>query len=777
MNSYLELFGQKQADIRSTIANTMSDLGILTAKDNFYNGLLKKSEELLANGERSILYPDRLSAMNPQIGLKNQNIITGKNGLQIESPLGVKTYANPINGKYTSDVYADAINFSEKMAFDALSKISWYRNLVLVPKSIVQMNKTIFDQFTHAKVFMANNLFILGNGNFFIDPRKAMSFFRESFNALQPQLLYRNTPKDLQLYNFLLERGVVYSSTTAQDLKGLFRDIEQGGGEFLNKFYNRFSNSIKRLTEIAHDSYMAGDDFPKIYNFLAEWYKYRNAYADLIKAGKITELEIMDKAAKIVGNTMVNYNFVGSFVRGLRRTPIGNFPAFHSDVIRTGGNVIELGLQEAKDPVLRSIGIRRLLGFGIATSVAVPLVAQVVRGLYGITTDMVNAVREFVPSYAKGSQLIVMQDKDTGKYKYIDPSSGFVYDAFVGPVQSAVAGIESNRTFDENATTMQGIRKGLAEYLIKAKNPYIDESIWFGTFNDLFIRKGVTREGNRIWNPQAPLGDKIVKGVEYVFEKVAPFGYDRDKRIYHALTNTPGPRGEKYNFWDEAGVAVGARALVVDPIKDMPFLITEYEKKFKDSRGLFTGETLNKVPSTNDIVQNWIKANAAAYDLGNEMYKKKLAANILGVSNAQLFKEFEARQQENLFRRLQSNRFNPIPITEAQKKEFRKEYKDITTNFEDLEYAMPYDPTAIRMINQLKGIMRRMPYGQNFYDYINPKDWMIDTGEKTPLPADNKQSLNIAPINTPQVNPQVVSSGQQQVASSQNEFERAFPNG
>jgi hypothetical protein len=782
LNSYLELFGQKNADIRNTIANTMSDLGTLAAKDNFYKGILEKSDQLLANGERSILYPDRLSAQNPEIGLKNQNIITDKNGLQIESPLGAKIYTNPINGKFTSELYRDALTFNEKMAFDSLSKNVWYRNLVLIPKSIVQMNKTIFDQFTHMKVFVANNLFSLGNGNFFVDPRKVMSSFKEAFNALQPQLLYRNTPKDLQLYNFLLERGVVYSSSTAQDLKGLFKDLEDGGSTVLNKIFNRFGNGVQKLAYAAHDSYMAGDDIMKIYNFLVENYKYRNAYSDLLKTGKITELEIMDKAAKIAANTLPNYNFVGSFVRGLRRTPFGNFPSFHSEVIRTGGNVIELGLQEAKNPIEKWIGVRRLLGFGLATSVAVPLISQVVRGAYGITTDMVNAVKEFVPSYSKGSQLIVYQDKE-GNFKYIDASSGFVYDAFVGPAQSAIAGIESNKTFDENATTMQGIRKGLGDFLMKAKNPYLDESIWFGTFNDLFIRKGVTQEGYRIWNPQAPLGDKILKAIEYVSDKIAPFGWDRDKRIYHAITQTPGPRGEKYDTLDELGVMVGARSIKLDPLAQMPYVLDNYKKKFNDSRSLFTGETLKGgVITTDDIVLNWIKANAAAYNIGNEIYKKKQAANILGVTNQELLKVFETRQEGSLFKSLQMDRFKPIDITVSQQKEIKQEYKKIINNFEDLEYTMPYDPSAIRIINQLKNTMRRIPYGENFYDYIDPKDWLTGSNDQGSLQTpvnniNNKQVFNIAPVNTPNVNPQTVTPNPQQTSATQNEFQRAFPQG
>ena len=138
---------------------------------------------------------------------------------------------------------------------------------------------------------------------------------------------------------------------------------------------------------------------------MVENYKYRNAYADLLKNGKITELEVMDKVAKIVANTMPNYNYVGNFVKATRLSPLGNFPSFYSEVIRTGYNTLELGLMEAKDPITRSIGLKRLLGFGTVTAVAFPVVSQIVRGISGITKDEDTAARQFVPEYSKYSNL------------------------------------------------------------------------------------------------------------------------------------------------------------------------------------------------------------------------------------------------------------------------------------------------------------------------------------------------------------------------------------
>ena len=52
-----------------------------------------------------------------------------------------------------------------------------------------------------------------------------LSSFKKSFNTIQPQLLYRNLPEDQAFYRFMLDEGVVNSSSTFQDVQGLLKDI------------------------------------------------------------------------------------------------------------------------------------------------------------------------------------------------------------------------------------------------------------------------------------------------------------------------------------------------------------------------------------------------------------------------------------------------------------------------------------------------------------------------------------------------------------------------
>ena len=168
---------------------------------------------------------------------------------------------------------------------------------------------------------------------------------------------------------------------------------------------------MKKIYNVAGDLYVAEDDIWKTYNFLSEFDTYKNAYKAGLDKGLIkkmpNDLDIMKEAADIVRNTVPNYNYVGEFVQAFRRLPLGNFMSFPAEIVRTAGNIMHLGMKEAKNPVLRAQGLKRLTAFG-ATVAALPTVASaVVKGLYGVGSATVAAVREFLPDFSSGLSLLL----------------------------------------------------------------------------------------------------------------------------------------------------------------------------------------------------------------------------------------------------------------------------------------------------------------------------------------------------------------------------------
>ena len=146
-------------------------------------------------------------------------------------------------------------------------------------------------------------------------------------------------------------------------MQGLLKDIAKGG-DVIERVFGKLGKTTNKLFKGAQDLYVAEDDFYKIYNFYAEFDNLKNAFR-----GTRPDLELAREAAKIVRNTVPNYAYVSDFVKGLRRSPLGNFVSFPAEIIRTSFNIVEQGIKEMKNPALRSIGARRLIGYGTAVSI------------------------------------------------------------------------------------------------------------------------------------------------------------------------------------------------------------------------------------------------------------------------------------------------------------------------------------------------------------------------------------------------------------------------
>ena len=713
LRAFQRFFGQKR-DLRNTIINTMSDLSALVAKDDFYNNILKQSDELIANGERSVIYPTRLEAIR---NLKGQPIIADKNGLQIKSPLGESVYTNPLNGRFTSQELKDALQFGEKILFDKLAQEVWYQHLFLIPKGLTQISKTILSPFTHSRNFITASQFTVATGNAFKNPVKMLQNFKRAFNTIQPQLIYRNTPKDQALYKFLLEEQVVSSSATARDIAGVLDDIGKGGDVYMRAF-GKFGKGMKKLYEKAGDLYVAEDDFFKIYNFLSEFDTYKNIYDKAFKAGKIakmpSDLQIMKEAANIVRNTVPNYSYVGDFVKAMRRTPLGNFMSFPAEIVRTSGNILHLGLKEARNPLFKAQGLKRLASFGATTAAAPAVAGAMLKGMYGVTAGTIAAIREFLPSFSKDSTIYAIKDKE-GNIKYIDASGFMVYDTVINPAQSVLAGVERERVFDPDAPLTVGVLKGLGGGLSRLVRPFIDESIYLNTVNNIFIRKGVTADGRRLWNEDAPWGEQLYAATKYALTEVAPLSLKQFERLRLAYQELPGPRGEKYELPDEVAGFYGLRAIKMDPINSLNYKINDFKEGLRNTRSLFTGTVLKGGSITSDeIIERYYVSNQQRFKKFKELKRKIEAAEILGATRKDLGVLFDKRQENKNYQAINSDRFIPFDITKTTLAEFEKQKKELRDTFDDLNIPAGLDPSTYRTLMRMRRDMYRLRLDEDF---------------------------------------------------------------
>ena len=760
VRTFQRLFGQKR-DLRNTIINTMTDLSTLTAKDEFYNNILNLNNDLIKQGRSGIFYSTPTQA---RTGLRNviggEDIITTKGGLNIRSPIGEDFYTNPLNGKYTSQPYADALDFSEKILFDEIAKNIWYQHLVLIPKGLTQISKTILGPFTHTRNFLTQGQFALLNGNLFKDPRKITENFKRAFNTIQPQLLYRNAPKDQAMAKFLIEEGVLNTSAIGKDIAGLMDDLSRTGDVY-SRLFGKFGEGVKKIYQVAADLYIAEDDFWKVYSTFAEFDTYKNLYTNAYKAGKIkdlpTDLQIMKQATKIVRDTVPNYAYVGDAIQAMRRTPLGNFMAWPSSVLRSGLKTFELAQKEMKDPITYNQGVKRMFSFGTGTAVAVPAIQAAVHGAYGVTTKAVSAARFFVPDFSTNSTLILTRDEN-GDYKYIDGSGTFVYDTLTSPFQSIIAEVNMQTAYDPKAPVIPAVYKGLIKGIGKLMEPFISESIWLETFNNLVTRNGVTRDGKKLWNEQMDAPDKIIEAVRYFVGQVAPGSYKQSQRLITAIEGKPGPRGEKYEISDEVAGFYGLRQVKLEPLKKMDFKLNEYQKSVADARKIFTipaqrgGEI-----SGDEFIENFYYANRKKYEAMNNLKITNEMAEVLNVRKNDLAKVYNDRNLLRDYRYLEGNKFRPYTISKPLMQRTEEIYKELSTNFDNIEINKTLSNQTLNSLSRMINNMERVPLGENIDNYINIEDYLIGD-KKTLLGPRSEAPTNVQPLPLqPQPDAQIVS--------------------
>ena len=764
--AFKKLFGEYR-NAQKGIYNVASELAETVSRDKFYNELLADSNRIAAALKQG--NPDILRGqIGRPIFFKNYNdaVVNLPNQEITKIPLSLKTglpetiYKSPIDGYFTTVPYAEAIRVGDAVVGSNITRSLAWRIGMLIPKGISQAAKTILGPFTHARNFFSSMFTTIHRGNVLISPMKIADFLNRSRKAVQPQILYRasasleemgvpinaakfrNKPEDQALYRFLLEEGVTNQNIVARELEGIFQDIAQvrtanmTTDQFFNKILNTGTRKFKRLYDVAQDLYTAEDDFFRVYNFLAEAHKLDTAFENAIKKGikdingkvvtratKPTDLEIMKEAAQIVRETVPNYAYVSDFVKGVRRSPLGSFAAFPAEIYRTGANTTVRALKEIKDPVRKQIGYNSLVGQAFTYATLPPLLVETFRGLYGITRDQLNAIREVLPTWSEDNTILPVYEN--GKYKYIDFSHGFFYDTMIQPVQTTLAGVQRN----PDAPLVPQLMDSMVKATGKIFEPFISESIWIGVVLDLYSRGGKTKEGRQIWNPRAPEGDKFAAAIEYAVKELSPGSREQVMRLYKAATGQT-VKGTKFEIPDELMGLFGFRKVPLNLEKTLNFRIQEFKRDTRNERNLIFADTRSGDPVKDDniIIKQFVKANRQRYETYSKMRRLYDAVKVLGMRDNKIAEEFVDRNATKLYGFIENNRFEPFNVSTDVMAAYAKES-------EEKGIPNPLNKRVIKKLEKMRKDMFKLKLNQDFNidveKYLLPE---ADTSMVPPLP-------------------------------------------
>jgi hypothetical protein len=662
-----ELLGKTKNPMQTILGGT-ARLSLITRRNQFFQDLVSKSDELKTRGKGIFYDTEEEALQNLGPDFKKINIDPNK---ALEAGI-----TNPVNGKFAINEIADALEqtAAQTRSDSMIGKI--YENLILYPKATSQLAKTVLSPVTHVRNFISAGAFATANG--IIPTPTAM---REAYSALQTAL--PGTRQNNELYRRLLELGVVNKNVGLGDLNNLLKDISFGETVNSDKFLRLMLRPLSKLKQVSEDFYTAEDDFWKITSWAMEKKRLGNAYA---KAGITrTANELEEEAADIIRNNIPNYDYVGDFIKGLRKLPFGNFVSFPAEILRTSTNIVKRGLDEITTQVkndkgelvrpLAGIGYQRLIGMA-TTSIAVPTaVAEAAKVLYDVADEELEALRRYVPLWSKNSTLIPIRDKETGDLKYIDFSHANAYDILYKPIQTVINAVGEGRTDKDGI--IDDFMKGLINASSEIGKPFVEESIWVSAITDLFVRGGRSRDGVQVFNPEDTTGNKIKAAIGHLVEAQAPFSYQQMKRLDLSVEPIDvlqkgkyDKYGQTYELSDELLGFTGFRPVKLNVERGLDFKVAEFQKGVRESRQLFTKNVLRGGSVTpEEVVDAYINSNRALFGVKKDLYKDIKAAQTLGTSNQVISKAAE-RVSRKEFENINLGVFTPLNISEDVQKVF-----------------------------------------------------------------------------------------------------------
>ena len=712
-----ELLGKTKNPMQTILGGT-SRLSLITRRNEFFDNLIKVNDDLVKAGKQPFLVKTQTEAARV-FGPDNTQ---GFRQIQMDPTKQLEAGStNPLmnattsrtgqpQAYYTTDSIAEALEKTNASNRNTSAFMRVYENLFLYPKATSQIAKTILSPVTHLRNFISAGAFAAANG---IIPAVDTVAVKNAYQALQTPL--KGTRIQNEFYEKLLKLGVVNSNVRLGDLTRLLEDVRFGETMTSDRGMRMLLKPLSKLKQTSQDLYTAEDDFWKIYS----WAQEKKRLGDsLVKAGlkkgdeftdaagnsfKFTDDYLEQEAANIVKNNIPNYDYVGEFIKGLRKFPIGNFVSFPAEILRTGTNIVRRGLKEINYTVTRpdgtivkpfqSIGHTRLFGFG-ATTVAVPYATvEMFKALYDVSEEELQAIKRYVPDWSKNSTIVPIKTED-GKFKYVDFSHANAYDTLIRPVQSVINAVAEGRT-DEDGI-MDDFLVGIYTATKELGEPFISESIWTEAAADLIFRKGVTRSGSRVFNPEDNPGDKASAIMKHLVEAQMPFSASQINRIFKAGLKEVDviekgkfdKYGQTYELGDELSGLVGFRAVQLNPERSLNFKIADYQKGVRDSRSLFTAKSLRGGPiEPKEIVQNYINANRALYNTRQEFQIDIDAARTLGISEGELFTTVTDRLSKVDFATIDNDQFRPLAISREVQQAFAENAANIGVDNPFLEAA------------------------------------------------------------------------------------------
>ena len=614
---------------------------------------------------------------------------------------------------FTLPEIANAIQ-GVKSNFDNLFDNVFYSNIMKF-KAGGQITKTIFSPMTQVRNVSTASFFPLASG--LIGGRTSVSqAFRDTFEDI-----FKSGKIDEKIFDDFIDdsvtRGIIDQSIAVNEMKRLaergvkgllsiddfmknptvkkFVDVYQGGDNVWKIYSDRFYQSALKQA--------FGDpkaNPAKVLNEVKDWYR-TVAKEDFIEISSITGAKktadeaLKEVSAYLVTNTIPTYSKVPKIIQSIRDLPFGNFIAFPAEILRTGSNLITIGAREltSVNPYIRQMGARRLIGASATFGGIGTVIGGTAQAITGVSDEMMQKARAFVPVYEKNATLIPVSSPDAdGNFKYFNFSYSNPYDSLVRPINAVVNAFGRGELNQDSANTIVfNSLIGDAENpgaLVEFFSPFISESIGVERITDVTLRGGRTGTGKMIYRETDPLGVKISRSLEHIIGGLNPGAFTSAVKVWDGASGRFTDYGSERNLRDElVALMAGIRVQEIKPMQSMPFVITSFGRDKRNIGAKFASVAYSARSTPEQKINAYKVWVIDSFKSQKNLMNIIQAAEDLGVSRSDLRKVLNERlknktEVQNLF----AGRFKVPTPSEARVKSLLERLED-----QNLDAALKFE--------------------------------------------------------------------------------------
>jgi len=574
---------------------------------------------------------------------------------------------------------------------DNLIAVPIYRHLMQA-KVGVQIGKTLYSPQTQVRNVMSAAFFALANGH--IGGRASVTnamkiVMDDIFKAGQRNI------DEVEFNNYverLVRLGVWDENVVASELKSIMNQIKNNK---VNSADDLFDKMIKMApTDKVARTYAGGDNLWKQYGFEYSRSQLINGLRNIddIKAwsrdmgeefvdvnpitGAIKSFDdhLDEAAAYLIRNTYPTYSKVPPVIQNLRKLPLGAFISFPAEILRTGTNIIALGLKESssKNPAIRQIGLRRLQGAFVTFYGGGTAIVETAQFLTNSTDSQWDAYkRSAAASWNANSNLIPIKGWENGESAAINFSYFSPYDSLWAPMEAAInqankQNLNPQQTDDYVMSIMFAENGPIMTFLA----PFITEPIGFDRFIDVTTRNGRKEGGGSVFAGSDSIGDKFAKSFAYVLEGVKPGVFVSADKIGGALSKDLTKGGKPLNLKDELlALFAGTRIIRIDVKKDLKYFASDMNRLLRatDENENFYNVNNYQNNTPNDMVRTFEKMQDEAFRIQKDMYIRVQDLKLLDLDEDTILDILkESGVNKKLANSIIDGEFTPINYSKAR---------------------------------------------------------------------------------------------------------------